>query len=172
MGQFEAMGDYLSRLLVPDVFLALAVLGTLFYFLRGRLSNWFAISKVQAIWLGWSFAGILAFTLRPLEMNGTGEVFWLVDSVLWSRAFEIGSNWLLNVILFIPPAVFLTLFRKPPFWTWIGLAGSSALLETAQAITRWGVGDPADLVANAVGAMAGIALAVAWIKVSSWRRRR
>jgi len=67
------------------------------------------------------------------------------------------------VMLFAPAGAFLTAMVRAPFRVATTLVAVSALAETFQQLTRWGIGDPSDFVANTLGAIVGAGAAMAWI---------
>jgi glycopeptide antibiotics resistance protein len=107
-----------------------------------------------------SIALILAFTLvaRMLELTqwGDGELSasWLTDNALWGESVHIDRPWILNAVLFIPAG--FTLARSCHVWISVAaLAALSVVIELTQRRLMLGAPDPADLVANVVGATVG-----------------
>jgi len=108
---------------------------------------------------------ILSVTLigRMLELSSWGDgaltVSWLTDSALWGDAIRIDKPWLLNVGLFIPAGVMLTLTFARVIRVLVGLIALSVAIEFGQRWLMLGAADPADIIANFVGAALGVACA-------------
>ncbi len=130
------------------------------------------------VWLALvSIAGVLAATLRerdllaqlsdagPSSCAGCVPFGWLTDPRLWSRAARIDAAWLLNVALFIPAGLLVTLATRRPARVLITLVGLALSIEVIQDLTRLGSPDPADLVANSVGASIGVGLGIVALRV-------
>ncbi len=117
-----------------------------------------------------SIASILAVTLgqRAVDFGagfGRFSLTWLVDLGLWSNAFEISSGWRWNLALFVPAGFFLTLAVGRPFRVFLGLLGLSLAIEISQGIGSLGAQDPADLLANGIGAAVGASLGTLLLSV-------
>lgn len=83
-------------------------------------------------------------------------------------------EFLANIGLFVPVGVFVLLLFGSRLW-WVAVAGSIALtsaIETAQRSIPGRVPDPRDVVANSIGAVIGVALALVLTLPSTLRRRR
>jgi VanZ family protein len=83
-------------------------------------------------------------------------------------------EFLANVGLFVPVGVFVVLLFGSRLW-WVAVAGSVALtaaIETAQRSVPGRVSDPRDVVANSIGALIGVALALVLTLPSTLRRQR
>ena len=132
-----------------------AVLVAIAFVLRRHLSRWLRLSVGRTMWIAIACASVVVFCLRIWDYNGYATTFWLVDQTLWPWAFKLSANWLLNAALFMPLAALLVLARKPLWLVVVALAALSFTIETIQAFTSWGVGDPADFVANSAGAILG-----------------
>ncbi len=81
---------------------------------------------------------------------------------------------LANVALFVPVGMFLLLLLGTRFW-WAALATAFALtafIETAQRSIPGRVPDEQDIMANGLGAVIGVLLAVVLTLPDAWRRRR
>jgi hypothetical protein len=116
-----------------------------------------------------SIALILAVTLgiRPFEGGGVGisapHIPCLDAHDCWSRVVEIDLSWRLNLAMFVPAGLFLTLATRRPVYALGGLIALSASIELAQGIFGLGAADPGDLVANSLGAMVGTVIGtIAW----------
>jgi hypothetical protein len=68
-------------------------------------------------------------------------------------------GWWLNVVLFIPVAVFARLLPSRPRTVIAAAFVASIAIETAHATVLSGIGDPADLIANVAGAVVGVDIA-------------
>lgn len=79
------------------------------------------------------------------------------------------SEWLLNVVLFVPAGLAWTALTRNAPLTLVWLVMASFVIETIQSVTGAGAPDTADLVANSIGALAGVLLGVLWI-VANGRR--
>ncbi len=145
--------------------------------LAGPVARRIGSSRLLA-WLALvSIAGILAATLRerdllaqlsdagPTSCAGCVPFGWLTDPRLWSRAARIDSAWLLNVALFIPAGLLVTLASRRPGRVLVAMAGLALSIEVIQDLARLGSPDPADLVANSVGAAIGVGLGIAALRV-------
>jgi VanZ family protein len=83
-------------------------------------------------------------------------------------------EFLANVGLFVPVGVFMLLLFGSRLW-WLAVAGSVALtsaIETAQRSIPGRFPDPRDVVANSLGAVIGVVLAMVLTLPSTLRRRR
>ncbi|WP_310528734.1 VanZ family protein [Nocardioides sp.] len=83
-------------------------------------------------------------------------------------------EFLANVGLFVPVGVFVLLLFGTRLW-WVAVAGSVALtsaIETTQRSIPGRVSDPRDVMANSVGAVIGVVLAVVLTLPGTLRRRR
>lgn len=115
---------------------------------------------------------ILSVTIlgRMLELSTWGDGAltgsWLTDSALWKDAIRLDQPWLLNVGLFIPAGIALTLTTERVVQVIAGLAALSITIEFAQRWLMLGAADPADIVANCVGVAIGVAGASAIRRVS------
>jgi VanZ like family len=112
-----------------------------------------------------ALAGILAVTLGVRAVNGGGgfgnaSFGWVTDGDLWANSLDTGAGWWLNVALFVPAGVFVSAATRRARWTLVGLIGLSALIEVVQSHGLLGAGDPADLVANSIGAAIGCCLSI------------
>ncbi len=79
------------------------------------------------------------------------------------------SEWLLNVVLFVPAGLAWTALTRNAPLTLVWLVMASFVIETIQSVTGAGAPDTADLVANSIGALVGVLLGVLWI-VANGRR--
>lgn len=82
-------------------------------------------------------------------------------------------EFLANVGLFIPVGVFVLLLFGARLW-WVAVAGGVALtaaIETAQRSIPGRVSDPRDVVANSLGAVIGVGLALVLTLPATLRRR-
>ncbi len=72
-------------------------------------------------------------------------------------------GFVLNIVLFLVPAIFWTVCTKRPWATVAAMVAASLLIEWIQVFAHIGFGDPADLIANTVGAAIGAALGHRWL---------
>lgn len=158
MSSYNTLTSYLGRLLTVDVLVTFGVLAVITYLSRKRLEKWLALPKWPTLWVSWSLAGILAFTIRIWDSNGFDPLPWFLHLERWNSIYMLNASFLLNVALFIPTGILLTAFGKPLFKSLIGLMFLSTLIELFQQYTKYGIGDPADFVANSGGAMIGLAV--------------
>jgi glycopeptide antibiotics resistance protein len=113
-----------------------------------------------------SVAAILAVTLvgrvRKLSPFNIGRwsVDWLHDGDLWRHAFDIDRGWLLNVALFVPAGAVITYVTRRPSMAFFGLVVGSLAIELVQRRYGLGAADPADLLANTIGAGIGVLIGV------------
>ncbi|MFM6968628.1 MAG: VanZ family protein [Microbacteriaceae bacterium] len=119
----------------------------------------------------WSLALVTGFTLRLGDANSTVGYVWFLDPVLWAGSIVIGANWTLNAALFIPAGFTLSMFLRSPVRAALTLAFGSFIIETVQQITSVGIPDPADFVANTVGASVGAVLGVVLLALRKMLRR-
>ncbi|WP_165807246.1 VanZ family protein [Nocardioides currus] len=83
-------------------------------------------------------------------------------------------EFLANVGLFVPVGVFLLLLFGSRLW-WVAVAAGVALtsaIETAQQSVPGRVSDPRDVVANSIGTVVGVAVALLLTLPGTMRRRR
>jgi VanZ like family len=157
------------------VFVPLAVLAVV---LSGPLARRLRTSRALAALSLLSIAGIVAATFREqdlrLWLSDLGAVItcsecthlgWLTDAGLWSRASQVDAAWSLNLALFVPAGLFTTLATHRPWRVLVALAGLSLLIEVVQDLTYLGAPDPADLLANVLGAALGVILAAGYLSL-------
>jgi membrane-associated protease RseP (regulator of RpoE activity) len=121
-------------------------------------------------------APIVAFTLLRGEVPGEFDVGGLFD---WSAgAFSYlsrdplsSSQFQLNVALFVPAGVVWYCLTRRTGRTWAALVLASLLIECIQALTDIGANDLVDLVANSVGALAGVGSGFIVVAVVGDQRR-
>ena len=88
--------------------------------------------------------------------NGTLTVSWLMDSALCGDVIRLDKPWFLNVILFAPAGLTTTLVFPKAIRVIAGLVVLSILIEFVQRWWMLGAADPADLIANCIGAAIGV----------------
>ena len=112
-----------------------------------------------------SLSLILSVTIvgRMFELsswgNGTLTVSWLTASALWGDVIRLDKPWFLNVILFAPAGLTMALVFPKAIRVIMGLAVLSILIEFIQRWWMLGAADPADVIANCIGAAIGVASA-------------
>ena len=161
MGQFETFQAYLSRVLTIDALVFLILLMTMAYFVRKAAARRLGVSVARYMPIALTIAAIIALSIRYWDANGAADTFWLFDGTLWPAAFKLGTNWVLNFVLYVPASVLLVLARKKHGMVILALVALSAAIETVQEFTGYGVGDPADFVSNSLGSGAGALLGLA-----------
>ncbi len=142
-----------------------AIWASVAFLFRNFLGRVFNLSGSGLYWCLASLVGILAFTIRFWDANGTADVFWLFDSFAWTQLTRSAANSILNAVLFVPAGIFFVANGKRWWLVIPALVILSAVIETAQTVTRFGVGDPADFVANSWGGALGAALGLAYLWV-------
>ena len=156
MSSYNTLSAYLGRLITIDVLVTFGVLAVITYLSRKRLGKWLALPKWRTLWLSWSIAGILAFTIRIWDSNGFDPLPWFMHLDRWRNIYIFNASFLLNVALFIPSGILFTLYGKSLWKSLLGLMLLSAFIELFQQYTKYGIGDPADFVANSFGAVIGL----------------
>lgn len=178
--------------------LALGVLATLGLTVVVARRHWLDVPAWLAFCAVLSIVGILAFTVfreavllvqavasgARLTMPGWAGLGTGSPDTLWhALADPLGSTQLLlNILLFVPAGLLLTVATRRP-WPVLGaLGGLSVAIELIQAVTGLGAYDVADIVANFAGAAIGVGTAVlaGWVTEGiagrdvsrrRWRRR-
>ena len=109
--------------------------------------------------------GVLGLTLRPAGSSGPSvrtlhldpiEGAWGWDSIAWNPVID-------NIALFVPLAALAVAlwWRRSPGAVWLACVALSAGIEALQYLLPIGrVANAADLLANATGALVGVAIAV------------
>ena len=162
------------------VFVSLAVVAVP---LSGPLARRLRASRALAALSLLSIAGIVAATIREQDLlmwvSDLGAVIsctdcthlgWLTDADQWSRASQVDAAWSLNVALFVPAGLFITHATRRPWRVFFALVGLSLLIEVVQDLTYLGAPDPADLLANSLGAALGVLVAVGYLTLAARRR--
>jgi glycopeptide antibiotics resistance protein len=119
-------------------------------------------------------------TLTPQSVAGdyNGLIYRVLDA-LHRRGYllSIDNNeleFLANIALFVPVGMFLLLLFGTRLW-WLALAASFAMttfIETAQRSIPGRVPDARDLLANGLGAVIGVFIALVLTLPATLRRRR
>lgn len=119
---------------------------------EGSLVGWFAGFTSVAL--------IVSVTLfreglpGVFDVGGLGD--WSSDGLRRLSRDPLGSSqFVLNIVLFIPAGLAWTWVTKRPFVTLGVLSATSVVIESIQAVTGAGANDVADLVANSIGAAVG-----------------
>jgi len=154
----ETFASYFSRLITFQDFLWIGFIWIIGFLFRKRLAKALGISTKRYILIALAFAGVIGFSLRFWNATGTLSTFWLFAPEVWAAGFHINANLVLNICLYIPPALLLILARKSWWKSAIVFAALSFVAETIQQYARIGQGDVMDLLANFLGASFGIGL--------------
>jgi glycopeptide antibiotics resistance protein len=158
MAQLETFASYFSRLITFQDLLWIGFIWLIGFLGRKPLAKTLAISSNRYLVIALAFAGVIGLSLRFWVATGTLSTFWLVAPEVWSAGFLINANLLLNICLYVPPAVLLILARKTWWKVALFLSALSFAVETIQQYARIGQGDPMDWFANSVGVALGIGL--------------
>ncbi len=143
------------------VAVALLPLGSVALAVSFALSRRFGLPFLRVLFAGLTLGVILSVTLfgrmLKLEHWGSGDltVSWLTDDALWSGVADIDRPWLLNFALYMPAGFSLARAFVRAAVVVLLLAMLSLFIEFVQRWTMLGTGDPADLVANVLGASLG-----------------
>jgi hypothetical protein len=113
-----------------------------------------------------SLALIIAVTLfrdgLPTTVRMGNAAEWSADGLRQLSRDPFGSSqFLLNIVLFVPAGAAWTLISRWPVKSWLALTGLSLIIESIQAVTGAGANDVADLAANSLGAAVGGAIVAA-----------
>lgn len=163
----DSVGSYLDRFAGNGALLTTIVVGVILSFTIRFVSRRTRSSTVIIIAALWSLAAVIGFTLRLGGNVGTAPMWWMTNFAQWSEAFTINGNWLLNVGLFIPATMFWSLVIGRPTLVTFAFVAISATIETIQQFTSVGIPDPADFVANSIGAMLGGVAAAVLVKAKN-----
>jgi len=159
-----------SQFVDAGVLLVLVPLLAAALLLGPLLARWWGTTALIATAALGSLGGILAFTLGVRAITEDRREFvgsdfsWLTDSSVWRSAVDLDPSWLLNMLLFVPAGVFLTVALRRPVAVLVGLASMSFAIEAIQSLTRLGTADVRDLVANTIGAAVGVVLATVIVR--------
>lgn len=165
MAQLETFTAYFGRLLTIEALLWISLLLSISFLLRQPFSKALRISVKRFLLIALAFAGVVGLSFRFWEAHGTISTFWLVAPELWSAGLVVNANLVLNVCLYVPPALLLMLARKSWWLILLVLGSLSFLTETAQQYLRIGAGDPFDWFANGVGTLLGLALGLILLRL-------
>jgi glycopeptide antibiotics resistance protein len=125
-----------------------------------------------------AFVAWLTLTPQPIGANDEQLILRALDA-LHRRGYAESIDYarlefLANIALFVPIGMFLLLLLGAGQW-WLAGIGSFALtvaIETAQRQIPGRVSDDRDLLANTVGGLIGIAVALVLTAPATLRRRR
>ncbi len=117
-----------------------------------------------------SVALILSVTVfrdgLPVGFHLAGLADWSGEGLRRLSGDPLGSSqFLLNVLLFVPAGLAWTWVVNRPVAVFAALVGGSLLIECTQGTTGAGAADIADLVANGLGAAAGVGIAAAVARI-------
>ncbi len=147
------------------VILAMVPLTLMSWVLAKLLASRSKTPFLQAFLSLLSISLVLSVTIigRMLELSSWGDgvltVSWLTDSALWGDAISIDKPWVLNVGLFVPAGLTVALVFPKATRVVAGLIALSVAIEFVQRWLMLGAADPADIIANYVGAVIGVACA-------------
>jgi hypothetical protein len=156
-----------SSVLTPGVFLVAAALFVLGLSFRHRIANALNVPVRVAVPMCLSVAAILALTLGSRHYGGFADTYWLLDGALWQHCLRGDANFILNIALFVPAGFLCTRVSNRPFLSMGLLAALSLGVEHIQMWTGLGAADPADLVANTLGALIGGSSFELWLRRTS-----
>jgi hypothetical protein len=159
-----ALQSELGRVGFTVAVLVLLVLGLLVLASLRRRGALRTAGLGARIGLGVVLTGVLSLTLfgwvapsdadRVLILDPVAGA-WGWDSIAWRPVYD-------NVIMFVPVGGLATAvwWRRSPLLVWLGCVAFSASIEAFQYLVPTGrVANTADLLANALGALFGIAIA-------------
>lgn len=164
------MRNYISYFLSPT-FLALGALVLIFSYMfawRSRITPRSVAKRWILAMCAASVGAILVVTsVRDLPQGVCLQCLlnWSFTSIL-SGGFGPGE--LLNVLLFVPAALFGTLYFRTPIRVWLALVLLSVMVEFGQALFATGANDLVDIMANAVGASCGAFFGSAALVMWDW----
>ena len=143
---------------VVSLFSALTVVS---FLMRRPVARVLRGSARRTFWGLVSLAAIASVTLLGRHFEGFAPVFWLFDGTLWSQvAITQQANFVLNMILFLPAGIAVTFATRRPVASLLFLVALSFAIESIQQSTGLGAPDPADWVANSLGALVGVIIAL------------
>ena len=158
---------------VPALLVLLVIAGVVSVFVARRGGERSAFEWFVAFA---TLAPILAVTLLrgevSLGFNPGGLTDWSgSDLAGLSRDPLASSQFLLNVMLFVPAGAVWTWLTKRPGRTLGALVAGSFAIECVQAVTGAGGNDPIDLVSNSLGSLVGTGTALIVISIAGGRVR-
>lgn len=159
MTDLNTLPSYLERFVANGALPTTLFFALVFACLWKMLERRFRQPRVLTALLTLCVAAVIGFTFRR-DPNGSAPIFWLFNQELWARSLEFGANWGLNLLLFVPASLLLALYIRRPMIAWFSLVALSFAAECFQHVTRWGIGDPSDFVANGIGTTVGVVAAV------------
>ena len=151
---------------------AMAIVLTCAFMARtGRRSRGLAI---RAGVVSLSVSSIPAATLTrfgwPTMFSPAGALHWASGG--WARFtsdFGTSEEMFLNMLLFVPAGVALTLWRRHPLYVLIALSLLSGVIEVVQGMLGVGNPDVADLLCNSIGAFIGVMIGSTALMLSRGR---
>jgi len=124
------------------------------------------------------FVAWLTLTPQPIspdQMDLVQRVLEALQRRGYVESLSINEvEFLANIALFVPVGMFLLLFFTPAGW-WVavlGSAGITVMIELAQRGIPGRVSDERDLVANTLGGVIGVLVALVLTLPATLRRRR
>ena len=166
MGSISYLAGQILSFQVVSLFLALAIIS---FFVRGLAARAIRTSNRMAFWTLTSLSAIVSVTLLGRHFEGLATRFWLFDFELW-RGILVSqqSNFVLNLVLFVPSGIAIALASRRPLLTIVVLTLLSFAIECVQQATGFGAPDPADWVANSLGGILGALVAWPVIKLRKY----
>ena len=122
------------------------------------------LSFITLVYL--AIVGWLTLGPQPLDDGASGLLFWALDvaesipALSWIGYYEV--EFTANVFMFVPIGLFLVLLFGRRKW-WLAIAIGVALtvtIETVQLFLPERVSDVRDIIANSVGTVIGVAVAL------------
>ncbi len=122
------------------------------------------LSFITLVYL--AIVGWLTLGPQPLDDGASGLLFWALDvaesipTLSWIGYYEV--EFTANVFMFVPIGLFLVLLFGRRKW-WLAIAIGVALtvtIETVQLFLPERVSDVRDIIANSVGTVIGVAVAL------------
>ena len=156
-----SIANLAAAVLNPQVLSLFAALALLSFLARRSAARALKSSPAKAFWALTSLAAVVSVTLLGRHFEGLAPSFWLTDRTLWHGVFNSQqSNFVLNLVLFVPAGVAIALVLRRPILALTSLSVLSFAIECLQQVSGFGAPDPADWVANSIGATVGVLLAL------------
>ncbi|MFD7154706.1 VanZ family protein [Kribbella sp. NPDC059898] len=138
--------------------------------------------RAEGVWAGGIAVSVLGILAVTLGRYGLPSGVCLACGFRWtpggwnrfSTDFGFSEEIWLNVALFVPAGVLLSLRLRQVVVVAVGLTALSAAIEAVQGVLGLGTADVSDLCANSLGAYLGVLVgSIAGLAMSrAWRRRQ